>query len=46
MDEQIRIIGSNWFTTEQSQELADMVGSGVIDMKLSQGRGLPALTSE
>ena len=32
MDEQIRIIGSNWFTTEQGQELADMVGSGVIDM--------------
>jgi alcohol dehydrogenase len=32
MDEQIRIIGSNWFTTEQGQELADMVGSGVLDL--------------
>lgn len=32
MDEQIHIIGSNWFTTEQGQELADMVGAGVLDM--------------
>lgn len=32
MDEQIQIIGSNWFTTEQGQELADMVGGGVIDL--------------
>jgi len=32
MDEQIHIIGSNWFTTEQGQELADMVGAGVIDL--------------
>jgi alcohol dehydrogenase len=32
MDEQIQIIGSNWFTTEQGQELADMVAAGVIDL--------------
>lgn len=32
MDEQIQIIGSNWFTATQGQEMADMVGTGALDM--------------
>lgn len=41
MDEQIRIIGSNWFTTEQGQELADMVGSGVLNLDYLQDEVYP-----
>jgi D-arabinose 1-dehydrogenase-like Zn-dependent alcohol dehydrogenase len=41
MDEQIRIIGSNWFTTEQGQELADMVGAGVLDLGYLQDEVFP-----
>jgi alcohol dehydrogenase len=32
MDEQVQIIGSNWFTTAQGQELADMVETGTLDL--------------
>ena len=28
MDEQVQVIGSNWFTTAQGQEMADMVDTG------------------
>ena len=31
-DEQIQLIGSNWFTTAQGQELADMVATGALDL--------------
>lgn len=41
MDEQIHIIGSNWFTTEQGQELADMVGAGVIDLSYLKDEVFP-----
>ncbi|MCP3732612.1 alcohol dehydrogenase catalytic domain-containing protein [Sphingomonas sp. MG17] len=41
MDEQVRIIGSNWFTTEQGQDLADMVGSGVIDLNYLRDEVFP-----
>ena len=41
MDEQIQIIGSNWFTTEQGQELADMVGAGVIDLSYLKDQVYP-----
>ena len=41
MDEQIQIIGSNWFTTEQGQELADMVGAGVIDLSYLEDQVYP-----
>lgn len=41
MDEQIQIIGSNWFTTEQGQELADMVGAGVIDLSYLEDQIYP-----
>lgn len=32
MDEQIQLIGSNWFTTAQGQEIADMVATGALDL--------------
>ena len=32
MDEQVQIIGSNWFTTAQGQELAHMVETGTLDL--------------
>lgn len=32
MDEQVQLIGSNWFTTAQGQELADMVETGTLDL--------------
>lgn len=32
MDEQIQLIGSNWFTTAQGQEMADMVATGTLDL--------------
>ncbi|UJW81229.1 alcohol dehydrogenase catalytic domain-containing protein [Hydrogenophaga sp. SL48] len=32
MDEQIQIIGSNWFTASQGQEMADMVRTGTLDL--------------
>jgi D-arabinose 1-dehydrogenase-like Zn-dependent alcohol dehydrogenase len=32
MDEQIQLIGSNWFTTAQGQELAHMVETGTLDL--------------
>lgn len=41
MDEQMQILGSNWFTTEQGQELADMVGAGVIDLSYLQDHKYP-----
>lgn len=32
MDEQVRLIGSNWFSTAQGQEIADMVRTGALDL--------------
>lgn len=32
MDEQVQLIGSNWFTTAQGQELAHMAETGVLDL--------------
>ena len=32
MDEQIQLIGSNWFSATQGQEMADMVRTGTIDL--------------
>lgn len=32
MDEQIQLIGSNWFSATQGQEMADMVSTGTIDL--------------
>jgi D-arabinose 1-dehydrogenase-like Zn-dependent alcohol dehydrogenase len=30
MDEQIQLIGSNWFTSAQGQEMAELAGSGLL----------------
>jgi alcohol dehydrogenase len=32
MDEQVQLIGGNWFTTAQGQELAHMVETGTLDL--------------
>jgi alcohol dehydrogenase len=41
MDEQIQLIGSNWFTTAQGQEMADMVATGTLDLSYLQHRKFP-----
>lgn len=41
MDEQIHLIGSNWFTTAQGQEMADMVGTGALNLSYLQHRRFP-----
>ena len=41
MDEQIQLIGSNWFTTAQGQEMADMVATGTIDLSYLENRIFP-----
>lgn len=41
MDEQIHVIGSNWFTTAQGQELAELARSGLLDMSVFEHRRFP-----
>jgi threonine dehydrogenase-like Zn-dependent dehydrogenase len=41
MDEQVQLIGSNWFTSEQGQEIADMVAAGVLDLTYLETRSFP-----
>jgi len=41
MDEQIQLIGSNWFSTAQGQEMADMVATGTIDLSYLENRVFP-----
>ena len=41
MDDQIQLIGSNWFTTAQGQEMADMVRTGTIDLSYLEDRVFP-----
>lgn len=41
MDEQIHLIDSNWFTTAQGQEMADMVGTGALNLSYLQHRRFP-----
>ena len=38
MDEQVQLIGSNWFTTAQGQEMADMVETGTLDLSYLEHR--------
>lgn len=42
MDRNQRLIGSVWFTTHDGQEMADMVGSGIVDFSIleTQSTGL------
>ena len=41
MDEQVQIIGSNWFTAAQGQEMADMIETGTLDLSVPGDRGVP-----
>jgi D-arabinose 1-dehydrogenase-like Zn-dependent alcohol dehydrogenase len=41
MDEQIQIIGSNWFTATQGQEMADMVATGTLDLSYLEHKIFP-----
>lgn len=41
MVEQVQLIGSNWFTAEQGQEIADMVAAGVLDLSYLETRSFP-----
>jgi alcohol dehydrogenase len=38
MDEQIQIIGSNWSTAAQCQEMADMAAAGTLDLSVFEHR--------
>ena len=37
----IRILGSTWFTTKESQELADMIGTGILDLSFFETETFP-----
>ena len=41
MDEQVQLIGSNWFSTAQGQEVADMVRTGALDLSYLEHRRFP-----
>lgn len=41
MDNNQRLIGSAWFTTSEGQEMADMVGSGVVDFSILETQSAP-----
>ena len=41
MDEQIQVIGSNWFTAAQGQEMAELARSGLLDMSVFEHRRFP-----
>ena len=41
MDEQVQIIGSNWFTTAQGQEIVHMVETGTFDVSYLEHVGFP-----
>jgi len=41
MDEQVQIIGSNWFTTAQGQDLAHMVETGALDLSYLEHERYP-----
>lgn len=41
MVEQVQLIGSNWFSAAQGQEMAEMVRTGVIDLSYLEHRKFP-----
>jgi D-arabinose 1-dehydrogenase-like Zn-dependent alcohol dehydrogenase len=41
MDEQIQLIGSNWFTAAQGQEMAEMVRTGTLDLSYLEHKIFP-----
>jgi alcohol dehydrogenase len=41
MDEQVQLIGSNWFTAAQGQEMAEMVRTGALDLSYLEHKIFP-----
>ena len=41
MDEQIQMIGSNWFTAAQGQEFAEMARTGALNLSVLEHRRFP-----
>lgn len=41
MDEQVQLIGSNWFTAAQGQEIADMARTGTLDLSYLEHKVFP-----
>lgn len=41
MDEQVQLIGSNWFSAAQGQEMADMAGTGALDLSYLEHKIFP-----
>ncbi len=41
MDNNMRLIGSAWFNTHEGQEMADMVGSGIVDFSILETHATP-----
>lgn len=41
MDEQMQLIGSNWFSTAQGQEMAEMARAGTLDLSVYEHQRFP-----
>lgn len=41
MDNNQRLIGSAWFTTHEGQEMADMIGAGIVDFSILEHHAEP-----
>ena len=41
MDEQIQLIGSNWFTSAQGQEMAELARAGLLDLSVFEHQRFP-----
>jgi alcohol dehydrogenase len=41
MDNQIRLLGSNWFTAGQGQEMADLAQAGLLDLSVLEHKSFP-----
>jgi alcohol dehydrogenase len=41
MDEQIQLIGSNWFTAAQGQEMAELARAGLLDLSVFEHQRFP-----
>ena len=41
MDEQIQFIGSNWFTSAQGQEMAELARAGLLDLSVLEHQRFP-----
>jgi D-arabinose 1-dehydrogenase-like Zn-dependent alcohol dehydrogenase len=41
MDEQIQLIGSNWFTSAQGQEMAELARAGLLDLSVFEHQQFP-----